>query len=117
MRLRDLLEQAPTRGPRPRKIIMAEGTVGNHGYAVLFAPGDHAMLDGALLQMVENLVAREMAITGNSPDGFEFTDVEVADAPGQDLSITLELLEGSDRVLQRILTRPVQKVTIQPIGL
>ena len=65
MRLRDLVEQTPTRSPRPRKIIMAEGTVGNHGDAVLFAPGDHTVLDRALLQMVENLVAREVAIAGN----------------------------------------------------
>ena len=117
MRLRDLLEQAPTRSPRPGKIIMTEGAVGNHGDAVLFAPGDHAVLDRALLQMVENLVACEMTIAGDPQDRFEFTHVEVADTPGQDLSISLELFESCDRVLQRMLTRPVQKVTIQSIGL
>jgi len=108
MRLRYLLEYAPSHGPRTREIIMTERAVSDHGDAMLFAPGDHGVLDRALPQMVEDLVASKMPVPGNPSDRVEFTHVEVADTPGQDLPITLELLEGGNRLLQGMLPRPVQ---------
>jgi len=117
MRLRHLLEYAASHGPRPREIIMTEGAVSDHSDAMLFAPGDHGVLDRTLLQVVEDLVSGKMPVPGNPSDRVEFTHVEVTDAPRQDFPVALELLEGANGVLQGVLPGPVQKVTIQPIGL
>ncbi len=44
---------------------LAERRVGNHGAAVLGAPGQHGMLNRALLKVIENLIAGRMAGTGD----------------------------------------------------
>ena len=41
---------------------MAERRIGDDGDAVLLAPRDHRVLDRALLQMIEHLVAGDLAL-------------------------------------------------------
>ena len=89
----------------PGKCPVAERAVGDHGDAVLLAPGQHGVLDRALLQVVEDLVAGDAALAGDRPRLLEVGHVEVAHAPGEDLALAPELLEGRDRVLQRMLGR------------
>src|ERR1700693_4772517 len=59
MRLGDLLQHATTGGAQARKAPMTERAIGDYGYAVLLAPRDHCVLNRALLQVIENLVARD----------------------------------------------------------
>ena len=64
---------------------MAERAVGDHRDAVSLAPGDHRVLDGSLLEVVEDLVAREAALPGDLAGLLQVGHVEVAHAPGEDL--------------------------------
>ena len=41
---------------------MAEGAVTDHGQAMHLTPGKYGVLDGALLQIVEHLVADETIV-------------------------------------------------------
>ena len=49
---------------RRRKIVVAERRIGDDGDAVPLAPRDHRVLDRALLQMIEHLVAGDLALAG-----------------------------------------------------
>lgn len=68
---------------------MAEGAVGDQGDAVALAPGQHGVLDRALLQVVEHLVASDAARPGDGERFLQVGDVEVAHAPAQDLARAL----------------------------
>jgi hypothetical protein len=74
------------------------------------------VLDPALLEVIEDLVAGDLTVAGNRARRLELMDVEVADAPRQDLARLLKLLEGGDRVLERMLAGPVQEIRVQPVG-
>ena len=76
----------------------------------------HGVLDRALVQVVEDLVAGEAALAGDLPGLIEVGHVEVAHAPGEDLPRAAELLEGGERVLERVRAAPVQEVAVQPVG-
>ena len=52
--------------------------------------------------MVEHLVAGDPALAAERPGLVEIGHVEVAHAPGEDLALPLELLEGGEGVLQRV---------------
>jgi len=92
---------------------VTERTIGDNSDAVLFAPWDHRMLDRALAQMVEHLIAGRMAGPGDPANGVEIGNVEIADAPGPDLAVGAKLFEGGDRILERMRPAPMQKVTIE----
>jgi len=113
---RDGRQHATALRARPREGAGAERTVGHDGHAVLHAPGDDGVLDGALLKMVEDLIARD-ARAGQLPDGLELGDIEVADTPAANLAVAPQLLEGLHGALQRMLTGPVQQVAVESIGL
>src|SRR5258707_5779827 len=108
-----------------RETPVAEGAVPDHSHVVRLTPGEDFVLDGALLQMVEYLVADETLVPGwtietevqDVPGLFEIGHVEVAHAPGADLPIATQLLEGRERVLQRVLATPVQEVAVEIIGI
>src|SRR5215207_3373045 len=87
VRGRDLLQDAPARCLRPGKAPVTERAVGHDGDVVALAPGEHAVLDGPLIEMVEDLIAGQPAIAGDLPDLFEVRHVEVAHSPGEDLSL------------------------------
>ena len=52
---------------RSRKIIVTERRIGHHRSAVLPAPRNHRVLDRALLQMIEHLVAGDLALARRPP--------------------------------------------------
>ena len=62
MGLRDRLQHLAALAARRRKIIMSERRIGDDGDTVSFAPRDHRVLDRALLQMIEHLVAGDLAL-------------------------------------------------------
>ena len=63
--LRDLLQYANAWGAGTGKIAVPERAVADHGDIVRFAPRQHGVLDRALLQMVEYLIARDVALTSD----------------------------------------------------
>ena len=75
------------------------------------------MLDGALSQVVQHLVAGGMSGTGYFADFIEVVDVEIAHAPGADLAVSREHLECPHRLLERIAAAPMQQIAIQAVRL
>ena len=61
------------------------------------------MLDGALAQMVENLIAHRPRRVAKLPGLFQVRHVEIAYAPRQDFAVAAQLLLGRDAfpILQR----------------
>src|SRR5271157_6435435 len=70
-------------GLRAGKAPMAEGAVGGDGDAAPLAPGQHGMFDGALLEMIEDLVAGEapFPLPCHRCGLFEVARVEIAHSP------------------------------------
>ena len=96
---------APARAVRLGKIIVAERRIRHHRDAVLLAPRDHRVLDRALLQMIEHLVAGDTHCHEHLFQLVEIVDIEIADAPAFDLAGGDQLFEGRNRVRQRIRSR------------
>src|SRR4030065_1363603 len=92
-----LWEDPPARARRRREATRPEGAVARDGGRVDLAPGDDGVLDGALLQMIEHLIAGEPARPGGAEGFVELTGVGVADAPEADLAFLNPPLEGADR--------------------
>src|SRR3569833_2153369 len=107
----DALGIASSDGPRVRK---ASATC--HGDAMPLAPGNDGVLDRAFFQVIEHLIARDLPLAGHSEQFIEIVAVEIADTPGADLACALQLLECSDRILERIGARPMQQITVEPVG-
>ena len=80
---RDFGEYAALRRLRRREIVVAEWRIGDDRNAVLFAPRNHGVLDRALLEMIEHLIAdNALTVRGLHPiDFLEIVGVEIADAP------------------------------------
>ena len=74
------------------------------------------MLDGALLEVVQHLIARRMPGAGEGGDFVEVGDIEIAHAPGEDLAVANQNVEGCDRFLQSIGAAPMQEVAVKPVG-
>src|SRR4051794_18169756 len=81
---RDLGQHSSRRSARGREVILTEGTIADEGHAVLLAPGEDGMLYRPLLEVVEHLVA-DQTFTGDRTCFLEIVDIEIADAPGEDL--------------------------------
>ncbi len=108
---------APARSRRARahrdfagrgKSVMAERAVAGDGDAVRLAPGDHRMLDVALAEMVEHLVAGDAPAPATvlaAVGLVEVVGVEIAHAPGQDFAVAQQLLEGGDGLGERMRGR------------
>ena len=75
------------------------------------------MLNGSLLEVIKHLVADWQTFAGDFPDFLQIVDVEIAHTPGEYFSFVAQLLEGRDRLLQRMAPTPVQQVAIQSAGL
>src|SRR6202044_1954448 len=86
MRFRKGLQHLSGLAARRWEIIVAERRIGDHRDAVLPAPWDHRMLDGAFLQMIEHLVAGDLALAGHRQQLTEITAIEIADAPTADFA-------------------------------
>jgi hypothetical protein len=73
------------------------------------------VLDRALLQVIQHLIARRHG-TGVR-EFLKIAHVEVADSPGKDFAVALQLLEGADGFLERVAAAPMQQITVKTIGL
>ena len=74
--------------------MMPERRIRNHGHTVPLAPWDDRVLNRALLQMVEHLVAGDPAFSCQCAYLLEIVDIEITDAPGTDFSGTDQFLES-----------------------
>ena len=81
MSLGDRLQHLTRLAVRSRKIIVTERRIGDHRDAVLLAPRNHRVLDRALLQVIQHLIAGDLALAGNRQHLVEIVGVEIADAP------------------------------------
>src|SRR5258708_16137475 len=90
----DLLEHLARLAARRGEIIMTERRIGYHGGAMLLAPWHHRVFDRALLQMIEHLVAGDLALARNLEHLIEIVDVKIADAPGADFPLADQFLES-----------------------
>ena len=116
MRGGDLLQYASSWGTGTREASVTERAVAHDGDAVRFAPGDHGVLDCALTQMVEDLIADETARAADRPRLVEIGRIEVAHAPREDLPVPMERLEGRKRFRERVAPPPMQELAVQPVG-
>ena len=96
---------------------MTKRRIGNHGDTVLLAPWYHRMLDRALLQMIEHLIAGDPALARYSEHLVEIIDIEIADAPCADLAGVREFLERRNGFRERVRSAPMQQIAIEPVGL
>ena len=76
----DLLQHATASRARPREASRAEGAIADDGHVPLLTPRDHGVLDRPLLEVVEDLITGDVAVTGDRPRLFEVGHVEVAHA-------------------------------------
>ena len=100
VRIGDRLQHLAALAARRRKIIMTERRIGDDGDAMSLAPRDHRMLDRALLQMIEHLIAGDLALARDREQFVEIVGIEIADAPGADLAGGDQLVERRDRFLE-----------------
>ena len=66
---------------RAGKIAVPERAVADHGEAVFLAPGEHGVLDGALAQVVKDLIADGTTLAADVAKLFQVGHVEIAHAP------------------------------------
>src|SRR5438045_5877394 len=81
---------------RTREIVVAEWRVSHHRDAVLLAPRKHGVLDRALVQVIQHLVAGDLARARHRRDFIEIARIEIADAPTADFPGADQVLEGRD---------------------
>src|ERR1700733_10382215 len=108
-------KQAAFRRPEAWKIAVPERTVGRHGHTIFLAPRKDRMFNGPLLQAVEHLIASTRDVFVDGFQTLEIKYVEVADAPGQYLPVTLQGLKCRYGLLKRMWAAPVQEGTIDII--
>jgi hypothetical protein len=96
---------------------VAKRRISDDGNAMIFAPRKNPVLDCALCEIVEDLIADGADLVANGPDLFKISYIEVADASRADFAGPAKLLESSDCVLQRVLAPPVQEIAIQSVRL
>ena len=74
---------------RVGKISVTKGAVCGDSNAMFFAPGDDNVLDGAIFQMIQDLIAGKVSLSCYIFDFLEIWNVKVAHAPGKDLPVVL----------------------------
>src|SRR3954452_23231127 len=77
MRRGDLCESTAAFRCRVRKIVVAERAVADERNIMDGAPGEHRVLHCSLLQMIENLVAGDLAFAGHPHRVFEIGNIEM----------------------------------------
>src|SRR5258708_4288219 len=96
---------------------MAQRTVCDHSDVMFLTPWNDGVLNGALFQVIKNLIADEMTFLSDLPCCFQVRNIEVAHAPRKNHSVPLQLLEGRYRFVKRIFPAPVQEIAIQTVCL
>src|SRR3954449_154292 len=82
MRIRDAREHSAALAVACGEIVMTERRIGNDSDTMLLTPGDHRMLDRALLEMVEHLIAGDAALVRDAENFVEIIGIEIRNAPG-----------------------------------
>src|SRR5260370_30767908 len=104
--------RAALRGKHPR----AKRAVRDSRHGMALAPRQDGVLDTALLQVVEDLIARDPVRARYRQRLLEISNVEVTHAPRDNLTLLHEFLERSYRFCKGIRPRPVQQVTVESVG-
>src|SRR5579859_3603899 len=115
-RFGDLAEHASARRPGGRETAGAERAVGDERDLVARAPWQDRVLDAALVEVIEHLIAGDLAGSGDRQRLVELADVEVTDAPAPNLAVAHQSIEGANRVRERKPPRPMEQVRVQSIG-
>ena len=117
MLLGNLLQQLAFGRTQTREPSVSKRAVCHHSQAMFLAPWSHGMFDGALLQVVQNLIACRTSLVGDRLYFPHVMYVEVTHAPRENHAFLFELLESLDRFLEGVVAAPVEQITIQPIGI
>src|SRR3989475_9470351 len=107
---RDLLQHGVA-----AKAALSKRAISDDRDVVAFADRKNVVLDGSLLQKVEDLVAGDAV---RPPDAHGFCDavlVKIGDTPGLNFAIPDQLFERRDRVGETMPAGPVEKVAIKEI--
>src|SRR3974390_3803335 len=84
---------------------------------MLAAPGHQVELDAAALEIVEHLVGHGAVAVGRLPQFANIGNIEIADAPVDDLAILFEFRERRDGFVQWYRAAPVQQIKVDSVGL
>src|SRR5581483_8537381 len=75
VRVSDFLQELPAGARGRRKVIVAERRIGDDGDTMARAPRNHGVFDRALLQMIEHLVAGDLAFAGHGENFVEVVSI------------------------------------------
>ncbi len=113
---RDLLQDAAARCSWAGEAAMAEWAVSDDGDSVILAPGLDGMLDCALLQMVKHLIAGDATLAPAFQAASRLDTSKLLTPQDRILPCSRSCSKPAKVVLKRIRARPVQQVTVQPVG-
>src|SRR5450631_1983772 len=86
----------------------SERSVCDDGSPVLFTPWQHGVLDRALLQVIQHLIAGGVRRSGDRRHLLKVVYVEVADAPGKNLAAADQGIECGNGLRERVAAAPMQ---------
>jgi hypothetical protein len=84
---------------------------------MFLTPWNDGVLNGTFFQVVKNLVADDLTFLCDLTCLCQILNIEVAHAPRENHSVTLQPLEGTYRFVKWIVPPPVQEIAIQSVGL
>ena len=99
-----------------REIALPEGAVAHDGHVEGEAVVDQAVLDPAVSQVIEDLVAGHALRASQGDRLVEQVTVEVRHAEGLDLALVHEPAEALHRVLEGVVAGGVEEVDVEPVG-
>src|SRR5690242_5071066 len=103
----NLLEYTAAPAGRVGEVVVAERAVGDQGNLTGPAPGQDGVFGGALLQMVEDLVANQLPWTCELLPLTQVRIIEVAHTPGENLAAGLQDLESPQGLFEGNAATPV----------
>ena len=99
-----------------QQIATAQGGVGHDRQSARVAESGESPFDAALGQVVEHLVRCAVTPVRKREQLFHVVDVEIGDAPANDLAVTPQPLECIHRFRKRYAAAPMQQIQVQPVG-
>ena len=112
-----MLQYATAGRARTREASGSKWAACYNGDTMLLVPRPRSIFGRTLIHLVKKLIVHDLAFGRNFPRFPQVGDVDVIDAPGENLPILLELLESGNGVPQRAVGTPMQKVAIKPVGM
>src|SRR3954469_21849360 len=114
MRRGDICESTAAFRCRVRKIVVAERAVADERNIMDGAPGEHRVLHCSLLQMIENLVAGDLAFAGH-PTASSRSATSKLLTPHDRILPPAFSAESRKRLGERICAAPVQEIAVEAI--